>query len=61
VEAQAKKMDFTPTLVLNAKFDSRERQDFARRLTAGSPIRRFRCREIVVEKSGVKLDWPSIR
>lgn len=35
VEAQAKEMGFIPTLVLNATFDTRERRDFARRLTTG--------------------------
>ena len=35
VETEAKRMGFTPTLVLNASFDTAERREFARRLTAG--------------------------
>ena len=35
VETEAKRMGFSPTLVLDASFDTAERREFARRLTAG--------------------------
>ena len=35
VEADAKKMGFEPTLVLDAKFDTPERREFARRVVRG--------------------------
>src|SRR5205807_1268663 len=38
IEQGAKAMGFRPTMVLNAAFDSTERKQFARRLTAGLPV-----------------------
>lgn len=38
IEQEAKAMGFTPTLVLNAVFDTTERKQFARRLTSGLPV-----------------------
>ena len=38
VEKEAQAMGFHPTMVLNATFDSTERKQFARRLTAGLPV-----------------------
>ena len=35
VEVNAKEMGFHPTMVLSAAFDTRNRRDFARRLTSG--------------------------
>ena len=35
VEDKAKKLSFSPTLVLNAVFDTTERKQFSRRLTTG--------------------------
>jgi hypothetical protein len=35
LEKEAQRLAFDPTLVVNAKFDTRERRDFARRLTTG--------------------------
>ena len=38
VEQEAKKMGFEPTMVLNAVFDTTERQQFSRRLTRGLAV-----------------------
>ena len=38
VEIEAKRLGFSPTLVLNASFDTVERRQFARRLTMGLRI-----------------------
>ena len=44
VEAEAKRMGFEPTLVLNAVFDTTERKQLARRLTTGLPVEDVRLR-----------------
>ena len=38
VEADAKKIGFEPTLVLNVVFDTTERKQFSRQLTTGLPV-----------------------
>ena len=38
VEADAKKIGFEPTLVLNLVFDTTERKQFSRQLTTGLPV-----------------------
>jgi hypothetical protein len=44
VEADAKKMGFQPTTVLNAVFDTPERREFARRVVRGAHIEDERLR-----------------
>jgi hypothetical protein len=50
VEAEAKRLGFNPTLVLNAQFDSEERRKFARRLTTGQRIESEKLKGVVVVK-----------
>ena len=47
VESKAKELGFRQTLVLNAPFDTKERRDFARRLTTGLFIEDTRLAGIV--------------
>ncbi len=53
VEAEAKKMGFSPTLVLNASFDSQERKEFARRLVTGFPVEDERLKGVVLPAAGM--------
>lgn len=48
VEKKAQRMGFQPTLVLNAVFDTQERRQFARRLTAGLPIEDERLKGVAL-------------
>ncbi len=48
VEAEAKKMGFTPTLVLNAEFSTDEQKRFARRLTTGYRIEDERLKGLML-------------
>jgi hypothetical protein len=52
IERQAKAMDFRPTMVLNAVFDSAERKQFARRLTTGLPVEDARLKRANVPDDG---------
>lgn len=52
VEAEAKKMGFEPTLVLDACFDSKARRDFARRLTNGFFLESEKLKGVVVLAEG---------
>ena len=48
VEVRAKELGFAPTMVVNAKFDNRERQDFARRLTTGLKLTSDQLKGVVL-------------
>ena len=52
VEVQAKAMGFAPTMVVNAKFDNQERQDFARRLTTGLKLTSEQLKGVVLLADG---------
>lgn len=52
VEADTKKMGFAPTTVLDAAFDTPERQDFARRLTTGFWLESEKLKGVVVLREG---------
>jgi hypothetical protein len=56
VEVLAKQLGFAPTLVLNAKFDSPERRDFARRLAMSMPIDDQRLKGLVLPKPELVYD-----
>lgn len=53
VEAEAKKMGFSPTLVLNASFDTQERMEFARRLVTGFHVEDERLKGVVLPAPGM--------
>jgi hypothetical protein len=53
VEAEAKVMGYSPTLVLNASFDTQERREFARRLTTGFPVEDERLKEVALPSPGM--------
>src|ERR1700692_685612 len=48
VEAEAHKMGFQRTTVLDAVFDSPERQEFARRLTTGYRLENEKLKGVVI-------------
>ena len=48
VERDAKKMGFHPTVVLNVEFDTRERQNFVRRLTTGLSLQDERLKGVAL-------------
>jgi hypothetical protein len=50
VDAEARRLGFKTTLVLNAPFDNHERRKFARRLTTGQRIESERLKGVVVVK-----------
>ena len=52
VEVRAKELGFAPTMVVNAKFDNRERQDFARRLTTGLKLNSDQLKGVVLLADG---------
>jgi len=52
VESEAKRLGFAPTMVLNAEFDSRERQDFAKRLTSGLKLESEKLKGVVLLAGG---------
>ena len=52
VEVKAKELGFAPTMVVNAKFDNRERQDFARRLTTGLKLNSDQLKGVVLLADG---------
>jgi|ERR1700733_1907870 len=52
VENQAKQLGFAPTMVLNANFDTRERQEFVRRLTTGLKLEHDRLKGVVLLADG---------
>jgi hypothetical protein len=52
VEAEAKKMGFNPTIVLNVLFDTPERRDFARRLVTGYPVEDERLKGVALPLAG---------
>jgi hypothetical protein len=52
VEKSAKELGFAPTMVLNAKFDTNERRQFARRLTSGYPMEDPCLAGLVIPKDG---------
>lgn len=59
VETDARRLGFSPTMVLNAEFDSPERQDFARRLTSGQFIENKELQGVVVFRDGQVWDHDS--
>src|SRR5207302_1881781 len=52
VELEAKRLGFAPTMVVNAKFDNRERQEFARRLTTGLELEDEKLKGVVALAGG---------
>jgi hypothetical protein len=52
VEREAKRLGFAPTMVLNARFDTAERKEFARRLTTGYLVESERLKGAVVIEPG---------
>jgi hypothetical protein len=48
VEREAKRLGFGPTMVLNARFDTPERREFARRLTTGHLVESEQLKGAVV-------------
>lgn len=52
VERKAKTMGFEPTMVLDAAFDTPERQEFARRLVTGYPVEDDRLKGVALPASG---------
>ena len=52
VEQEAKRLRFGPTMVLNARFDTAERREFARRLTTGYLLESGRLKGAVVIEPG---------
>jgi hypothetical protein len=52
VETDAQKMGFRPTMVLDAKFDTPERHDFARRLTTGYRLESEALKGVVILREG---------
>jgi len=52
VEREALGMGFKPTLVLNVPFDTKPRQDFARRLTTGLKLESNNLKGVVVLREG---------
>jgi hypothetical protein len=53
IEAEAKEMGFSPTLVLNASFDTQERREFARRLVTGFHVEDERLKGVVLPAPGM--------
>jgi hypothetical protein len=53
VETEAKALGFNPTLVLNASFDTPERQEFARRLVTGFHVEDKRLKGVVLPAPGM--------
>ena len=56
VEAEAGKMGFKPTMVLDAKFDNEERREFVRRLTTGYRVAHDSLKGIPMLKEGQVWD-----
>jgi hypothetical protein len=52
IEQEARRLGFEPTLVLDARFDTEERRQFARRLTTGHRIQHDRLRGTVPLRKG---------
>jgi hypothetical protein len=52
VEVAAKHLGFSPTMVVNARFDSPDRQDFARRLTTGLKLTSDQLKGVVLLADG---------
>jgi hypothetical protein len=52
VEKEAKVMGFEPTLVLDAVFDTLERQEFARQLTTGLRLENDKLKGVVLLRDG---------
>lgn len=52
VEQDAKQIGFEPTMVLDAKFDTPERQEFARRLTTGLTLESEKLQGVMVLRDG---------
>jgi hypothetical protein len=52
VEADAKELGFDPALVLNAAFDTPERQKFARQLTTGARLESDKLKGVVLLRDG---------
>ena len=52
VDLVAKRMGFDPTLVVNAKFDNPERQNFARQLTTGARLECDKLKGVVLLRDG---------
>ena len=57
VEADAKKMGFEPTLVLDAVFDTPERREFARRVVRGVHIEDERLKGVVLPRQKQVWDF----
>ena len=52
VEPDARAMGFEPVLVLNAPFDTKERREFARRLTTGYRLESNKLKGVVILRAG---------
>jgi len=52
VETEAKVLGFDPVLVLDAAFDTPERQKFARQLTTGTPLKSEKLKGVVLLRDG---------
>ena len=52
VEAEAKQMGFSPTMVLNAEFDTPKRREFARRLTTGHRLENEKLKGVIILREG---------
>ena len=55
VEADAKALGFDPVLVLDALFDTPERQKFARQLTTGARLENDKLKGVVLLRDGQVL------
>lgn len=60
VEADAKRLGFGPTTVLNVEFDSPQRQDFARRLTTGFCLQSEKLKGVPALRDGQMWDHDPI-
>lgn len=60
VETDAKRSGFGPTTVLNAEFDSPQRQDFARRLTTGLRLQSEKLKGVPALRTGQVWDHDPI-
>src|SRR5688572_13523179 len=60
VEQLAKTLGFTPTIVLNAPFDTKERRDYARRLGGSFTVQDERLKGVALPLEGQVRDYDAI-
>ncbi len=60
VERLAKHLGFAPTIVLNAKFDTQERRDYARRLGGSYAVQDERLKGVALPLEGQVRDYDAI-